>query len=70
MSNYVVPEEAQGWSCSKCDVPLEMGTVEVAYMGSKYPVNLPRCPNCGLTLIPEQLALGKMAEIEKLLEDK
>jgi hypothetical protein len=47
-----------------------MGTVEVAYMGSKYPVNLPRCPNCGLTLIPEQLALGKMAEIEKLLEDK
>ncbi len=70
MSNHVVPGEAQDWSCSKCGVPLEMGKVEVAYMGSRYPVNLPRCPNCGLTLIPEQLALGKMAEIEKLLEDK
>jgi hypothetical protein len=31
---------------------------------------LPRCPRCGLVFIPEELALGKMAEVEKLLEDK
>jgi hypothetical protein len=47
-----------------------MGKVEVAYRGSKYPVTLPRCPRCGLVFIPEELALGKMAEVEKLLEDK
>jgi len=47
-----------------------MRKVEVSYMGSKYPVNLPRCPRCGLVFIPEDLALGKMAEVEKLLEDK
>jgi Zn-finger nucleic acid-binding protein len=47
-----------------------MRTVEVAYMGSKYPVELPQCPRCGIVFIPEQLALGKMAQIEQLLEDK
>ncbi len=70
MSHFVDPGEAEGWSCAKCGIALEMQKVEVAYRGSKYPVNLPRCPKCGLVFIPEQLALGKMAEVEKLLEDK
>jgi hypothetical protein len=63
-------EDASDWKCAKCAVPLEMHEVEVAYMGSKYPVALPRCPRCGIVFIPEQLAVGKMAEIERLLEDK
>lgn len=70
MSNRVDPREAEDWTCAKCGIPLEMGKVEVAYRGSKYPVNLLRCPRCGLVFVPEQLALGKMAEVEKLLEDK
>ena len=70
MSNHVDPHEAEGWSSAKCGVPLEMRKVEVSYMGSKYPVDLPRCPCCGLVFIPEQLALGKIAAVEKLLEDK
>jgi len=70
MSQRVDVREAADWACCKCGVPLEMGTVEVAYMGSKYPVELPRCPRCGLVFIPEQLAVGKMAEVEQLLEDK
>jgi hypothetical protein len=53
-----------------CGVDLEIGKVEIGYMGSQYPVDLPRCPKCGLVFIPETLAMGKMAEIEKLLEDK
>ena len=28
------------------------------------------CAACGLALIPEDLALGRMAQVEKLLEDK
>lgn len=70
MSQRVDIREAADWACSKCGISLEMGTVEVAYMGSKYPVKLPRCPRCGLVFIPEQLAVGKMAEVEQLLEDK
>lgn len=62
--------EAESWSCDACGVALELGIVEVAYMGSKYPVELPKCPICGQVFIPEQLALGQMAEIEKILEDK
>lgn len=70
MSHRVDIREASEWQCGKCGVALETRTVEVAYMGSKYPVELPRCPRCGIVFIPEQLALGKMARIEQLLEDK
>ncbi|MFH1114364.1 MAG: hypothetical protein V1792_10625 [Pseudomonadota bacterium] len=70
MSNYVKDDEAAEWLCARCDMPLESKNVEVEYMGSKYPVALPRCPNCGVVFVPEELAVGKMAEIERLLEDK
>jgi len=33
-------------------------------------VELPACAVCGLVLVPEALALGKMLEVEKILEDK
>ncbi|HTY23360.1 MAG TPA: hypothetical protein VMC85_09545 [Desulfomonilaceae bacterium] len=56
--------------CFQCDLPLEMAKVNVAYLGSMFPVDLLRCPKCGQTFIPEELALGKMAEVEKILEDK
>jgi len=62
--------EASDWTCGKCGEALETATVEVGYMGSKYPVQLPRCPTCGIVFIPEETALGKMAQIEQLLEDK
>lgn len=70
MSHRVDIPEAAEWMCQSCGVQLEMRTVEVAYRGSKYPVELPRCPKCGIVFISEELALGKMAEIERLLEDK
>jgi hypothetical protein len=62
--------EAKGWLCMKCSLPLEMAKVGISYLGNTFPVDLQRCPACGLVLIPEELALGKMAEVEKLLEDK
>ncbi len=58
------------WRCSKCEVALAEGKVNVAYLGSMFPVDLLRCPRCGQTFIPEELALVTMAEVEKLLEDK
>ncbi len=70
MSHKVEISEASEWQCGKCGVALELATVEVAYMGNEYPVELPRCPCCGIVFIPEQLATGTMAQIEQLLEDK
>lgn len=42
----------------------------VAYLNNAYPVDLLSCPHCGLVLVPEDLALGKMVEVERALEDK
>lgn len=58
------------WLCANCNIPLEVAKVDVAYLGNAFPVDLLRCPKCGLVLITEDLALGKMAEVEKQLEDK
>ncbi len=62
--------EQSTWLCANCNVPLQTGPVDVAYMDSAFPVDLLKCPKCGLVLIPEDLALGKMVEAEKQLEDK
>lgn len=58
------------WICTKCSVTLEVGKVNIGYLGEFFPVDLPRCPKCGQALISAELAMGKMAEVEKLLEDK
>jgi len=68
MSEKVKAEQA--WECARCGIPLEPGEVSIAYLGSAFPVSLLRCPQCGAVFVPEDLALGKMAEVEKLLEDK
>jgi hypothetical protein len=70
MSQYVDLSPYQGWVCADCNLPLESGKVDISYLGNSFPVELLRCPKCGLVLIPEELALGKMAEVEKALEDK
>ena len=58
------------WRCAACDRPLELGQVTVTYMDNSFTTEMPRCAQCGLVLVPEALALGKMAEVEKILEDK
>ncbi len=58
------------WLCARCQVPLELGKVTVSYLNGSFPVDLWRCPCCGLALVPEELATGRMAEVEKMLEDK
>jgi hypothetical protein len=44
--------------------------VTITYLESSFPVELLRCPQCGLVYIPEDLAVGKMLQVEKTLEDK
>ena len=35
-----------------------------------FPVELPVCPVCGFVYVPEELALGKVASVERALEVK
>lgn len=58
------------WTCARCGLPLELGKVTVEYLGSAFPVDLLKCPKCEMVFVPEELALGKMAEVEQALEDK
>ena len=58
------------WLCAKCQVPLQAQPVTVEYLGNQFTTELPVCPRCGQVLITEELALGKMAEVEQILEDK
>ena len=58
------------WICGKCNVPLEVSRVQVAYLGSVFYIDLPKCPECGAVVVIEEVAAGKMAEAEQLLEDK
>ncbi|MCB8983422.1 MAG: hypothetical protein H6659_06345 [Ardenticatenaceae bacterium] len=62
--------DAANWVCARCQVPLVTKKVDVSYLGSSFPVDMPVCPQCGQVFVPEALALGKMAEVEKTLEDK
>ena len=56
--------------CAKCQLPLVLGKVNASYLGNDFPVDLLRCPGCGFTYVPEALALGKMLDVERALEDK
>ena len=58
------------WHCAKCGGPLELKTIVVYYLRYDFPVKMLKCQTCGLVLVTEDLALGKMAEVEQLLEDK
>jgi Zn-finger nucleic acid-binding protein len=51
-------------------VALQPGVVQLTYMDNVFKVELPVCPKCSAVLISEELALGRMLEVEQLLEDK
>ncbi|SFG21480.1 hypothetical protein SAMN05660649_00988 [Desulfotomaculum arcticum] len=56
--------------CYQCKVELEMAKTCFEYLGLSFHTNVLKCPKCGLVFIPEDLAKGRMAEVEKQLEDK
>lgn len=58
------------WICDKCKEKLVLQKVKVAYLGGNFEVELMKCPKCNNVFIGEDLALGKMLEVEKGLEDK
>lgn len=63
-------DKAGTWSCTACEKPLEVVTVAFSYMKGNFEVALPACSGCGMVLVSEELATGKMADAERILEDK
>ncbi|HWR09024.1 DVU_1557 family redox protein [Sporomusa sp.] len=56
--------------CVKCGIHLTLGQVTLTYLESSFPVELYKCSECGLVYIPEELANGKIKQVEAALEDK
>jgi hypothetical protein len=63
-------ETGADWSCAACGGVLEIVKVGFTYMKGNFEVDLPACGSCGLVLVSEELATGKMADAERILEDK
>lgn len=62
--------ELSGMVCDQCSCEMKPGKATLSYLGSTFPVELLKCPKCGLVFIPEELATGKMDQVENTLEDK
>ena len=56
--------------CARCGVELQVRKTTFSYMGRSFGHEVPACPQCGKVYISRELAEGKMAEVEILLEDK
>lgn len=56
--------------CGRCGVPLQKKQHTFRYMNRTFGHEVPVCPVCGKPYISRELAEGKMAEVEILLEDK
>jgi len=56
--------------CCKCDVTLSMKRINFEYLAHNFFADIPACPVCGQVYVTEELAKGKIAEMEKHLEEK
>ena len=68
----MIEEKAQNspWICDKCKEKLVFSKVKASYLSGNFEVDLLKCPVCHNVYVGEELALGKMLEVEKTLEDK
>jgi len=56
--------------CTRCNAPLEKSETKFDYLGHKFTRHVPKCPVCGMVYVSEELAVGRIAEVETMLEDK
>ncbi|HEY3625824.1 MAG TPA: hypothetical protein VGL00_06060 [Terracidiphilus sp.] len=70
MGSDSAPAPGPSYVCGKCKKALVPGKVIASYLGSEFPIELWKCPECGKVLVPRELAAGKMLQVEQALEDK
>ncbi|NLN84354.1 MAG: hypothetical protein GX138_08425 [Firmicutes bacterium] len=56
--------------CFRCQIPLVLEKTFFNYLDHTFFTDIPTCPKCKQKYIPESLVKGRMAEVEKELEDK
>lgn len=68
--NTVPLENEAGVRCVPCGETLAPMQVRAAYLKSDFPTKVLACPVCGQVYIPWSLVRGKIAEVERTLEEK
>jgi hypothetical protein len=56
--------------CELCNAKLEPMETHFTYLKRTFKHIVPRCPVCGLVYISEELAEGRIKQVETALEDK
>ena len=56
--------------CAQCHAELQPRDVRLSYLDVAFTVELPACPVCGQVFISEEIAHGRMRELEETLESK
>jgi uncharacterized protein with PIN domain len=56
--------------CDRCKVEMQLMEAQFMSLKRSFRHKIPRCPQCGQVYIPEELARGRMHEVETALEDK
>ncbi len=70
MNKPAIQPPTTEWKCGKCGGELKRDTVVITYLGNEIRVEELKCLSCDLVLITEDLATGKMLQVEQSLEDK
>jgi rubredoxin len=58
------------WKCAVCNLALAPKKTVFKYLERSFTHEVLCCPSCGRVFIPPELAEGRMAEVERMLEDK
>lgn len=56
--------------CYQCQKELVPTKTYLSYLDHSFYADILRCPECGEVFIPEELAKGRIANVEMQLEDK
>lgn len=56
--------------CDRCGVEMELMEVQFRYLTRDFRYKVPRCPECGQVSLTEDLVIGKMADVEAMIEEK
>jgi predicted RNA-binding Zn-ribbon protein involved in translation (DUF1610 family) len=56
--------------CYNCKIELQLIKTYMSYLGHSFYAEILKCPQCGEVYIPEELAKGRIADVETQLEDK
>ncbi len=62
--------EPRVWKCARCHEELVLKKTVLVYLGHTIAHEVPTCPKCGKVCVSEELAEGRMSEVEQQLEDK